>query len=401
MKKHLFTLLLLSSSLSLLAQSVWQGDIHPVEKSGYYNIELSQQTIGLSKNNELTDIRILDSKKKEVPYFLRSANPIQEISSFEDYVLKQNITRDSLNIVIIDNDKTEDINRFYIVVQKADVYKEASVRGSNDLKKWYIVKQKTNISNHGYREEGNKEILILDIPQGNYRYYEITLSNNQNSPLEILKVGKIKNSSIYGKFSKINIGKFIQKDSADHKTYIHFPELSDKYKINKFEFVTSHKADFFRQASISNTYGDIVTFHLSSKNENSFFTNNFILNSKAAIIIENNSNPPLTINAIYAYGLNRYLCAYLEEGQKYSLQIDEKNSTPAKYDIIHFQNDIPSDLPIITSNDMVCIVCPESTPVREPLFIEKPIFLWGVIIIIGLFLTLICIKAIRDLKNKK
>ena len=403
MKKHILILLLFLFAINNFGQNIWRAEVGPVTENGYYNIELGQDIIGVSQNEGFTDLKIIGNDK-EVPYFVRPVNPIKEVSHFESYNLKQSIVKDSLNIIVVNNDRLENINRFYIVARSADVSKYASIRGSNDLRQWYIVKQETSISNLGYTEENRNEILVLDIPEGNYRYYEITLANNQNSPLEILKVGKIKNTSIYGKFTELNLGKFIQQENADKKSHISFPNLLNTYRIDKIEFIINNKTVYFRHTLIKDSvHNQVVHFDLSAKGNNTFFINDFRLSQSSSILIENNNNPPLTIDSIKAYGLNRYLCAYLEKEQTYYLQIGQKDNTQPKYDIAHFQNDIPTDLPIIHTSRFHCEVCPkdEIATQRERILIEKPIFLWGVIIIIGLFLTFICVKMIKEIKKRE
>lgn len=398
MKLYLFIILSLLLSPGIFAQSVWTEEIQPVEVSGYYNIQLGQGIIAKSLGSDLSDLKILDSKNNEVPYFLRSVNPIREISRFENYNLKQNQVKDSLNIVTIDNQEKEDINRFYIIIRKADVSKYASLRGSNDQKQWYIVRQKTSISGFGDADE----VLILDFPKGNYRYYEITLENNQNSPLEVLKVGKIKNSNIYAQFTELQLGHFLQKESiSDKRTYITFPDSQDTYRISKLEIGINNKAYYFRHAVMSDSISHSrVTFDLSSKGNNTFFINSFLFSRNTSIAIENHNNPPLKVDSVKAYGLNRYVCAYLEEGQSYIIRVGSKDKTPPKYDIEYFQNDIPADLPVIKTNNLQSIVAKNAEQARELSWIEKPVFLWGVIIIIGLFLLFICVKMIKEMKKK-
>lgn len=404
MKRYLYTYILLLITCTLSAQSIWKADIETVETSGYYNIKLSQKIIGLSGNDMLSDIRIKDKNNKETPFFLRSVNPVEEISSFENYTLKENLVKDSLNILIIDNKAKEDISRFYIVAHNADVLKYASVRGSNDGKQWYIVKQGSTISGLSYNRDQNEEIMIIDIPQGNYKYYEITITNNQKSPLEILKVGKIKNSSIYGQFTEIDLGKFIQTDdSKNKKTYITFPSLDGTYRIDKLEFSIDSKFQYLRRAYLSDSLNfNSAVFDLSSKNDNTFFIDDFRLNKSTPIVIENNDNLPLSIDTIKAYGLNRYLCAYLEAGKPYSIFIERDNNASPDYDIEYFRKDIPDNLPVISTTGLQQIKSEnEVASPRELSWIEKPLFLWGIIIIVGLFLVFICVKMIKEVKNRK
>ncbi|MDR3272137.1 MAG: hypothetical protein LBT29_01440 [Flavobacteriaceae bacterium] len=398
MKKYLILLLFCLAELACFAQSVWKATIQPVEANGYYNIELSQQIIALSEKNELSDLTILDEKKQEVPYFLRPVNPIREISHFEAYELKENRAEDSLNIVIVNNPNSEILSRFYILISGADVTKYVCIRGSNDLKNMYIVKQKTGISNYSTGNNHN-EMLIVDFPQGNYRYYEITLSNNQKSPLEVLKVGKIQNSVIYEQFAEINLGKFVQKDSSNRKTYIRFPDLSYASHIYKLEFTVKYKADYFRNAQIFDSKrGNLFNFDISSKHENVFFTNNLILYPESFVVIENYNNPPPLIDSIKVYGLKRYVCAYLEKDQTYSLLIGRKDGIAPTYDLEYFQHDIPADIPIIETKNLQSV--PDDNAGQNTLWIEKPLFLWSVIIAVGVLLVFVCLKMIRDIKKR-
>lgn len=401
MKKIIFTYLLSLFVFQVYGQSLWRADVKPVEEKGYYNIELDQHIIAKSVASDLSDLRIYNSKNKEISYFLRAVSPVQEVSRFESYSLKQNIEKDSLNIVVIDNTKLDDISRFYIFIRSADVNKYASVRGSNDLSQWYIVKQKTHIYNLEHKADNNEDALLLDIPQGNYKYYEITIENDQNSPLKILRVGNYASSNIYAQFSEINLGRFVAKDSINKKTYISFPDLQDTYKINRLEISVQSDAHYLRHVLLSDTINKkSLKFDLSSKTDNSFIVDYFPLGKHTFIAIENNNNLPLDIVSIKVYGLNRYLCAYLEKGEKYYLEVGMRYKSSPDYDIDHFKNDIPVDLPIVKTENLSQINMPVAVPERQPSLIEKPLFLWAVIILIGLFLTFVCYKTIKEMKKK-
>ena len=401
MKKIIFTYLLSLFVFQVYGQSLWRADVKPVEEKGYYNIELDQHIIAKSVASDLSDLRIYNSKNKEISYFLRAVSPVQEVSRFESYSLKQNIEKDSLNIVVIDNTKLDNISRFYIFIRSADVNKYASVRGSNDLSQWYIVKQKTHVYSLGYKPDNTEDALLLDIPQGNYKYYEITIENDQNSPLKILRVGNYASSNIYGQFSEINLGRFVAKDSVNKKTYISFPDLQDTYKINRLEISVQSDAHYLRHVLLSDTINrKSLKFDLSSKTDNSFIVDYFPLGKHTFIAIENNNNLPLDIVSIKVYGLNRYLCAYLEKGEKYYLEVGMRYKSSPDYDIDHFKNDIPVDLPIVKTENLSQINMPVAAPDRQPSLVEKPVFLWTVIILVSLFLTFVCYKTIKEMKKK-
>lgn len=381
------------------AQKVWEADLPVVEKSDYYNIELSQELIGA----DLQCLKVFDEKENEVPYFIRSADPIQEINNFEVFELESNYTKDSLNIIVINNQNAENLNRFCVVLQKADVQKYAFIKGSNNLRQWYIVKQQTEVSRLGQYSSGNTEMLILDFPQGDYRYYEITLWSNQGSPLEVHKVGKIKNSSIYGNFVEIDAGEFVQEnDDTEKATYLCYPEMHHTYCINKLELFIRSKPDFYRQAALF----DSVSYNkenltLSSRKENLFYMNDFFFTPQTTITIDNQRNLPLTVDSIKMYGLSRYACIYLEGGKKYYLYLNTQETVSNTYDIEYFRDEISVDLPTLQLMNQQYYVPVERPEVpRELSLIEQPVFLWSVIIIVGLFLLFLCIRMINEMKKR-
>ncbi len=397
--KYLLSLVLSLSGLCVTAQNWFVANIDTIKQSGYYNIQLDKQIIAVSGNIDFTDMRINDTAGNEVPYFVRSQNPVRAVNEFVTYPLQSNTEKDSINTIVVKNEPKENLNRFSIVIESAEVDKYVTMRGSNDLKQWYVVKKRENITYSGFKD-GNTEVLIVDFPQGNYKYYEMVLTNNQNSPLKISKVGKFKNSSIYAQQTLIDLGRFTRKDSTDKKTYIRFPDLPYNYRINKLTFYVKSKAEYLRQCEI-NGKDYSAHFNLSSKGENTVILDSYPLSPGGTIIIDNKGNPPLVIDSIKAYALNRYLCAYLDAGQHYTLIIGNKNIAPsAEYDINYFQNEIPEDLQIVKTSNFQKMEAAK-TPEREKMWIEKPIFLWSIIIVIGIFLSLICYKMIREMKKKE
>lgn len=400
MKYSLSIVLLYLTSLYATAQSWYVADIDTIKQSGYYNIELDKRIIAVSNNADFLDIRINDTIGNEVPYFVRAQSPVHAVNEFISYDLESNTTKDSINTIVVRNENGENLNRFSIAIESAEVDKYITIRGSNDLKQWYIVKKRENITYSGFKE-GNNEILIIDFPQGNYKYYELTLTNNQSSPLQILKVGRFKNSNIYAQQTEIDLGTFIRKDSTNKKTYIRFPDLKYNYRLNKLTFHINSKAEYLRKAEL-NDKDYSIRFNLSSKGENTIVLNSTAISPEGVIVIDNKGNPPLVIDSIKAYALNRYLCAYLEEGQCYTLVIGNKDIAPSSdYDIKYFQDEIPEDLQIVKTSNFEKIEVAAHSNEREKMWIEKPVFLWSIIILVGLFLSAICYKMIREMKKKE
>lgn len=400
MKKNIILLLALFYSLNCFSQMIWEADLDNVSESGYHYIEIDQRLIGAS-NNKLRDLKILKTggeEQSEVPYFIQSATPVQEVNKFRHFTLAENTAKDSLNIIIVENKDGEELGRFYLLVGNAEVDVRVSIRGSNDRKQWYIVKKSSTIPDLGGRIDKDK-LLTLDFPKGNYPYYEIKLVNNQGSPLEVKAVSQLESSNIYGQFTDLTTVTGSSVEQKDKKSYIRFENLADRYQINKVEFYINSNMEYLRTATLTDSVNknkQVMT--LSSKGENLFFLDNFKLGKEGYFVIDNHNNPPLTIDSVKLYGLKRYACAYLEQGESYYLNVCDTVKLFPNYDIEHFKNEINSDIPVVYTKNIQSRELPDQS--REKLLIENPIFLWSVIGIVGIFLLIICIRMIKSMKEK-
>ena len=131
-------------SLSASALSVWKVNVEPVNQSGYYNIDLDQHMIGLSSDDFLLKLRVLNGDSLQVPFFVQPNASEFDVSTdyFRNYPIIDRAFTDSLNIVVFENRNKEDIDRISLVINRSNVSKWVKVQGSNDMKQWYAVKDK-------------------------------------------------------------------------------------------------------------------------------------------------------------------------------------------------------------------------------------------------------------------
>lgn len=399
MKYRILISLLLIAFTAKGEGTIYEVPVNVPDVSSYYNIELPQELIGVSLPKGFNDLRLYDSKGTEIPYFVRSESPVQEINQFVSYPLVSNKTNKGVNTLIIENPDEGTIDRFYLIAKKTDVKKSVRIRGSNNRDVWFIVKQQHEIGYTGLRED-TQDIIIVDFPKGNYRYYELVLTNEEEAPLDIQRVVKIENSYLYGRFTELPTGGILQKDSVDKRTYLSFPELHQRYKVNKAEFEVDYQSVYLRNGRLQ---PGRVPFTLRSGSTNTFYFSPWSLNEDSSIVIDNEDSPPLKIESVKLYGLNRYICAFLEAEESYKLVIDHTtyNSSP-RYDIEHFRSQIPAILPVLKTGEMETQFIEDivNTP-RDLMWIERPGVLWLIIVVVGIFLIGLCFFVVKELKNKK
>ena len=387
-----------------------QCDIPVVNESGYYHLLLSPEVITISQTN-LEDIRIRNDKSgTEIPYLLRSEQPKTQTSSFQYYKIVENYfdKKDSVTRLIIDNESKEEINQFCIIIQNAEISKYISAKGSEDKNNWYVVKQKMP-ANLSVKNDAESEILIMDIPSGKYRYYEILIGNPQKDPVRVLNAGKYQYSETLGKYTEIPLGNWVQKDSSNKQSFIYFPDIKKNYLIHKVHVEIEEKQPYYRQAWLSRKEYDkkhdnasfirLRSFVLSSQGENRIDAYMYI-NPDITVIIDNKDNNPLKINKIEAFQLNRYLTLYLEKGEHYTLCCGEKTLSKPQYDLEYFEKDIPGGLPVLELSPLKEILQPNTTDIKEDNFWETQSFLWIIISGVGLLLLWICYTMVREIKKK-
>lgn len=375
-------------------------DIASVPSSGYYNIQLDNRIVALSNGNlqHLSITKQDTPKQTEVPYFVRKAQPIAQETTLIDYPIDRLVERDSINRFIIHNTTQRTIKDFYVVINKADVSINATVKGSTNNKDWFIVKQKTPI--YSYHKVNDKEVtLLVDIPEGQYTYYEIELINNQAAPLKINHVSTVMDTKTYGQFNPTHL-KFDRLTTSKKTSIISFVKQKIPCELSKLVVHVNTPEHYYRQAVLKDSITKIeIPFLLSSKSKNEVIIDNALV-INPYIEIGNADNQPLVISSIETYSLTRFLTAYLEENENYRIKLSSLFDSIRSYDIEHFKDDIPRVLPIIQTKDFVF---DELTTINkeEAKKTEHTLntILWIVIIVVGLVIAFICYKTFRKIEK--
>ncbi|GBU06943.1 hypothetical protein AwDysgo_02740 [Bacteroidales bacterium] len=377
----------------------YKSSIEKVSESGYYHLQISIDALAVARKNDLSDIRIKDAKGEEQSYFIRAESPKQEAVLFDLYTLQSNefVIKDSTSRIVVDNAKKEELSQFCIRMNNADVYKAIALKGSDDGLSWYVVKQKAPAP-MSLPYDDITEMIVYNFPKGAYRYYEISLSNSQRLPLNILDVGKYKYSEILGEYTDVPLGNFAQIDSSNKVSYIHFNWSKKAYWIDKLVFSIEQKQVFRRDVYI---HSWDLGFVLSSTKENIIQTPRARLDSVFCIEIENRDNKALHINDIKAFSLKRYICVYLEKDVDYSFYCGDASLPSPQYDLSYFTTEIPNSLPIISLGALEEIPFVEvEEEVRATAWFERPIFLWSVILGVGALIALMCYTMIQEMKKR-
>jgi len=139
--------------------------------------------------------------------------------------------------------------------------------------------------------------------------------------------------------------------------------------------------------------------HLKILDENDNETPYFIRSANPVQEISNFESFE-AIDSVKISSLCRYACAYLEAGKKYRIALNSQEPVVAAYDIEYFRDKIPADIAVLKTKNLSDYVVPETViPKRGLILLERPLFLWSVITVMGIFLVFICVRMIKEIKK--
>jgi hypothetical protein len=411
MMMRLLFILCLTLSHSVFAQQQYKGSasIPPVQTTGFYRIALSP-VISHHLNEDYGNLRILNNKSQEVPYLLTIEQPVQFSRIFKEYqILEKKQEKKCCTSLLLHNPNDNPINNIILSIKNAEVTKQATLLGSDNKEDWFALKENFWINSIKSQNQ-TSEVKIVDFPLSNYKYYLLQLNDSSSAPINILKAGYFEATYGEGNYTEVGIQKTKLVDSAEvKKTFIHIT-FDTLQLIDRLEFSMTGAPYFLRYATLStkntrlNRKGkpefyieQLAVFEVSSKQKT-------ILELPATrtedliIAIENNDNPPLSIKEIKAFQLNRYVTAWLETGNQYTLGFGSTEMNKPNYDLVFFKDSIPATPQTLAHGSFELT---KTQPTESfTLFTNKKI-LWVAIVIIILALGIMSYRMIQDTSKKR
>jgi hypothetical protein len=385
----------------------YQAKVDSTLETGFHTILVSP-LIRAHVNVDFSDIRLFDDKNAEIPYLKRNETPISYKQLFKEYrIISNTFKKGCCTELIIENKNKRKINNISLLINNSDVQKKFKLSGSDDQKNWYVIKD--NYLFHSiFSDTEIAEIKLMNFPLSDYAFFKIEIDDSASASLKINKAGYYDTEAEEGKYSEIPVFKlthFVSK--KDKKTYVRVL-LNEQYYLDKLELKIEGPTYYLRNASISKRLGDpavkwddnssyesIQTFELASNNPNIIDVSGLIAD-EFYIIIENDDNQPLHISSLQIFQLNSYLTAHLEKGKHYTLKFGDKNLSAPVYDLKYFENSIPETVPVLKTGEIISMIKDEVKVQKQ--WLSNKAILWTVIGIVIVFMTILSLKMIREMK---
>jgi hypothetical protein len=411
MKKFFFVGLIFLSEATYAQRFVAEAALPPVTQNGFYRLAISPEMIGYTKS-DFSNLRIYDDKNKEVPYLLSEESPVFSTSQFVEYPLLENSHEPGCcTELVISNKNRKPLTNVSLVIRNAETFKSATLRGSDDQKKWYALKERFYLN--AIRGVGETyEVRIVDFPLSNYAYLSITINDSTTAPLNVIKAGYYDTNEVVGHYTEIQPARLLTlpSTSAQKETTLVI-SFDGERLVDKLDFTLTGPKFYYRNASVfvPRTMLDLknkrikrnvliseaefTSTHQTSLNFPAVKTSEFIIK------VQNEDNPELNFKSVKAYQLNRYMVALLSPDMRYSIKIGNDSTVAPRYDLQYFRDSIPLSPPQVHHGKLNVIK--RSEPAKESTtFFTSKIFIWSAIIVVISVLAFMSIKMVKETSGK-
>lgn len=359
------------------AQPTYKVALPIVDADAFYAIDLPHQVLGATRT-DFADIRIKNSENQEIAWLLKEDVRSGQSSEFVPFHTTVTSTPHRTN-VLITTDSTP-LSSFILKIKNADVKKEATLSGSNDSKKWFVVKDRfllSNISNHSQTEA----LLNLTFPLSDYKYYKMDISDSLSAPLNIMEAGRMKDENYY-KRNLLEVPlRSIRIEQQGKQTEIHLV-YPFKYQIDRLAFFISSPRFFSRDLRVEFPYVTSVGT-LSHPNGMPQIMPVGMLADTLQMSIFNGDDQPLIIDSIKSYIRKFYLVSALKKGEHYTLTYGDKDTTFPQYDL-SFEQQLPDSIPHLQLGNIEQITAAEGQPESsfQWLYYLKTYGIWLIIAVV-------------------
>ncbi|HQZ26263.1 MAG TPA: hypothetical protein PLD18_13265 [Flavobacterium sp.] len=406
MKLNKFIVMLLAAN-GLLAQHKTTAKIETVKENGLHKIVVPAEIRSFSQE-ELGDLRILDAKGIEVPYYILQGNTETNSSSFSECkILSKTTIPKSKTILIFENPK-KTIDAIVLSITNSDVTKSYSISGSNDQKEWYGLVNNSLLNDLENKETTSVYKTIL-FPLTSYRYLKIEWNDKKTLPINVLKIGFFNNKTSSPKVEEVFAKNTrIKQIPAEKKTRIHI-DFNRPQIINQISFTITSPNLFQRNVQLyvnkkkpinqkSTPFPEeIFAFELSS-NTNNTFSIPQLFEKECFIEIENQDNPPLTLGKIQFFQNQIAVIADLKANEKYTITTGNPKRNSPEYDLENFKKNTNSNLPEVKIYDIKQLNSKKTSPQNQS-FWQQSWFMWLCIILGGIAVLYFTSSLVKDMKN--
>jgi hypothetical protein len=380
-----------------------------VPADGFYRVQLSP-AVTPYLNSSFSNVRIYDPQGREVPYVFQEEQPLYARQQFREYtIVEKTQEAKCCTSLILSNPDRRPINNISLQIRNADVNKDAILSGSDDRTNWFVIRDRFMLTASD-NANGTAEVKAVNFPLSDYAYYRLQIADSTSGPLNILKAGYYDVLTYTGAYADVPVRQQLVTDTTAKKTTYVRLVFDTLHVVDKITLTMTNAPYFLRQATVYARqlrktkkgeevayYAPITNLEVSSKQASDVHLE-AVKTSELMIAVNNENNPPLTVAAVKASQLNRYLIAWLKKGEAYTMKFGPDELSMPGYDLAYFRDSIP-DNPGVLAVGMIAPI--RKTPVVEStptIFMNRNIVWVAIVVVIGV-LGFMSLRLAKDAKK--
>jgi len=281
------------------------------------------------------------------------------------------------------------------------VSRMASISGSNDGQKWYIIDDQV-LLHRAYETDKDEYLQELAIPLSSYPFFKLVIDNHQNDPLNVVRAGFYNQLYYHGiaQYNQNPLPVLSQKDTGNNS--IVSVRWENPTHIDRIHVYVKGQKFYNRELRIclpganENEIGPVIgNFRLASFTD-SIFDIPRTKTDQLFLLIKNDDNPPLQVTKLESVQTKTAALAYFDKPGNYHLLLNNKNGQAPDYDLILFRDSIPKNTEWVSTGPVSANETPELVPKKI-----RRWWIWPAILVAIAVLGFISFSLTRDMRKRE
>lgn len=337
------------------------ADLDSVRQNGWHHLHILPSWLAQMREDK-ADVRLFSFRKNdtlETPYLVRKSEDRMRTKEIPVHIINRGISGRTLFLTLSQPSK-KIINTLTFSPEAINFNCGVTIEGSDDQKNWIRLATDEPQRIFGIQNSDiSYRYTTLRFTETNFRYLRLQLSDA--SQLGTVHVEATENTVDWAELDTLRIiSTTTTENHTDHTTEM-IAEFENPSSVDRLQLRFSNTEDFYRSVDVlargdsiggrngNNAWWYPVSSGVVSSLEPAILRNLSVRASAIKLVIHNHNDQPLKIANAIALAERTYLAAKLEKHTRYVLTFGKKNDQAPRYDVVYFQETIPSVLQIISA----------------------------------------------------
>jgi len=351
MKKIIFAVLFFLPAFCFGAfeQQFWQfyKEISPA--SGDITKFVLDSDVFASANENMSDLRIISHKGREVPYKLSVSRDTEATAFVPVKITNNSYAEDKTASAVIETEAGSVVNRLHVITDSENFQRTAKVYGSTDGKNWSVILDNGYVYDYtdqkgGFHSQGTE----LSFPDSTFRYLKVEIVGDISGSIKITGIEVAKFTKEAAREVERTPVFSVSENKAKRESSIIIDLGQRGIPVNKI--VLDSTPDY---GVVYDNYNRVVTIYSGNAKDSWTYVGNdyvyryrtsFISSEKLTlqfpettdrylkVVVQNKDDVPVHFTSVKTFATYREILFQSVTGETYKLYYGSKNAKAPEYD---------------------------------------------------------------------